>query len=85
ESEHHLFGEHKIEPFVKDNEINFLGKIPLDPSFVKAGDNGKPILLESQGLIKNTYEQLTLQVEKTIAMLDRPKKKIEDIQVQLEN
>ena len=84
-SEHHLFGQNKIELFVKENSINLLGKIPLDPSFVEAGDNGEPLYLSSEDeLIKNLYGQLSLRVEESIATLEKPKTKIEDIQVQLE-
>jgi len=85
-SEHHLFGENKIESFVRDNAINLLGKIPLHPSFVEAGDNGEPLFLSSKDeLIKKLYGQLSLRVKESIATLETPKTKIEDIQVQLES
>ena len=43
---HDIFGSGGGRAFAADNEMPFLGEIPLDPSVREGGDSGAPIVLE---------------------------------------
>jgi ATP-binding protein involved in chromosome partitioning len=44
-SEHAIFGEGGGERFAAENEMPFLGSIPLDPAIRAGGDSGEPAVL----------------------------------------
>ena len=44
--EHDIFGSGGGREFADENEMPFLGEIPLDPSVREGGDSGAPIVLE---------------------------------------
>ena len=51
----------------KDFQINFLGKIPLDPSIVKSGDSGKPFVINNNGSKpSNSFDDIVRNVEKIV-------------------
>jgi len=43
-----IFGSGGGESIAKDNDVDFLGKIPIDPDFVAACDSGRPFIYDSQ-------------------------------------
>lgn len=51
----------------KDFQINFLGKIPLDPSIVKLGDSGKPFVSNNIGSKSSkSFDDIVKNVEKIV-------------------
>jgi len=45
-STHEIFGTGGGEAFAADNDLPFLGSLPLDPSVRTGGDNGRPVVLD---------------------------------------
>jgi ATP-binding protein involved in chromosome partitioning len=45
-STHDIFGAGGGEAFAAENDLPFLGSIPLDPSVRDGGDGGEPIVLD---------------------------------------
>ena len=48
-NEDHIFGEHGGEKIANKMNTPLLGKLPLDPAILKAGDSGEPIVLQEHG------------------------------------
>ena len=45
-STHEIFGTGGGEAFAADNDLPFLGSLPLDPSVRTGGDSGRPVVLD---------------------------------------
>jgi len=48
-----------------DMGVPFLGRIPIDPAIVKAGDNGSPFVLQSHSEAATAFEKMSEQVVKS--------------------
>jgi ATP-binding protein involved in chromosome partitioning len=60
-SEHDIFGAGGGEAFAAENDMPFLGALPLDPSVRTGGDGGKPIVLED-GTTADAFRRMTESV-----------------------
>ncbi|MEW9121466.1 MAG: Mrp/NBP35 family ATP-binding protein [Thermotaleaceae bacterium] len=47
---HYLFGESKMEEIAKAMEVNFIGRLPIDPELAALSDEGKVELYEKMNL-----------------------------------
>jgi ATP-binding protein involved in chromosome partitioning len=47
--EHAIFGEGGGERFAAENDLPFLGSLPLDPAVREGGDDGRPVVLAEGG------------------------------------
>jgi ATP-binding protein involved in chromosome partitioning len=46
-SVHDIFGEGGGERFAAENDLPFLGSVPLDPDVRRGGDTGRPVVLDA--------------------------------------
>ncbi len=63
--QHDIFGSGGGREFAADNDMPFLGEIPLDPSVREGGDSGAPIVLEDDNEAGAAFREF---VEKTANM-----------------
>ncbi|MFB6172536.1 MAG: Mrp/NBP35 family ATP-binding protein [Haloarculaceae archaeon] len=61
-SEHHIFGEGGGRQFAAENDMPFLGEIPLDPAVREGGDDGRPIVLDDDSDTGGAFRSFTEQV-----------------------
>jgi len=64
-SSHDIFGAGGGEAFAADNDLPFLGSLPLDPSVRTGGDGGRPVVLESG----DTGDAFRVMTENTADMI----------------
>ena len=72
-SEHDIFGEGGGEAFAVENELPYLGGIPLDPSVRTGGDEGRPIVLEEDSPTGGAFRTLTENVANNVGIIRRQK------------
>ena len=70
-SEHHIFGEGGGERFAEENEMPFLGQIPLDTDVREGGDAGAPIVLNDDSDTGGAFRSFTEQVANNQGVLHR--------------
>jgi ATP-binding protein involved in chromosome partitioning len=70
-SEHDIFGSGGGESFAADNEMPFLGSIPLDPSIRTGGDEGKPIVLEEESDTGQAFRDMVAETADMVGILNR--------------
>jgi ATP-binding protein involved in chromosome partitioning len=56
-SEHAIFGEGGGKDFAAENELPFLGSIPLDPAVREGGDTGAPIVLDEESATGEAFRE----------------------------
>ncbi|WP_122087948.1 Mrp/NBP35 family ATP-binding protein [Halalkalicoccus subterraneus] len=70
-SEHEIFGKGGGKAFAEENELPYLGGIPLDPSVRTGGDEGKPIVLDSDSETGDAFRVLTENVANNVGVTKR--------------
>ncbi|MDL5361224.1 Mrp/NBP35 family ATP-binding protein [Halalkalicoccus sp. NIPERK01] len=70
-SEHEIFGKGGGKAFAAENELPYLGGIPLDPSVRTGGDEGKPIVLDSDSETGDAFRVLTENVANNVGVTKR--------------
>ncbi|UWG48253.1 Mrp family protein, ATPase, contains iron-sulfurcluster [Halanaeroarchaeum sp. HSR-CO] len=70
-SEHDIFGAGGGESFAADNEMPFLGAIPLDPSIRTGGDEGKPIVLDDDSETGQAFRDMVAETADMVGILNR--------------
>lgn len=68
---HDIFGSGGGEAFAAENNLPFLGGIPLDPAVRSGGDEGKPIVLEDDNETGDAFRTLTENVANNIGIVRR--------------
>jgi ATP-binding protein involved in chromosome partitioning len=58
-SEHAIFGEGGGERFADENDLPFLGSVPLDPQVREGGDIGEPVVLEDGSETGEAFRDFT--------------------------
>ncbi len=85
-SKHHILGSNNIEKFSIENDISLLGQIPMHPKLSEGGDNGQPVIINSEdGLLTKVYQELAAKIDSEVRKIEKPKKSLEDIAVTTEN
>jgi ATP-binding protein involved in chromosome partitioning len=69
-SEHEIFGEGGGRSLAEENDLPFLGGIPLDPSIRQGGDEGKPVVLR-EGETADAFRVLTENVANNVGVIRR--------------
>jgi ATP-binding protein involved in chromosome partitioning len=69
-SSHDIFGSGGGQAFAADNEMPFLGSIPLDPEVRERGDGGEP-MVHGEGETANAFRVLTENVADNVGVLRR--------------
>jgi ATP-binding protein involved in chromosome partitioning len=67
---HDIFGSGGGEAFAAENDLPFLGGIPLDPAVRTGGDSGKPVVLE-EGETADAFRVLTENVANNVGVVQR--------------
>lgn len=70
-SEHEIFGKGGGKAFAQENELPYLGGIPLDPSVRTGGDEGKPIVLNNESETGDAFRLLTENVANNVGVTKR--------------
>jgi ATP-binding protein involved in chromosome partitioning len=67
DKKYHIFGEGGGRTVAKENEIPFLGEVPLDIRMREGNDSGKPVVFENNaqaGIFKNIASALASEVRR---------------------
>ncbi|WP_132057629.1 Mrp/NBP35 family ATP-binding protein [Halorussus amylolyticus] len=70
-NEHDIFGRGGGAKFAEDNDMPFLGSIPIDPSVRTGGDEGKPIVLDEDSETGDAFRVLTENVANNVGIIKR--------------
>ncbi|RDI72850.1 Mrp/NBP35 family ATP-binding protein [Halopelagius longus] len=60
--EHDIFGTGGGEAFAAENEMPFLGSLPLDPAVRTGGDGGEPVVLDENSDTADAFRRMTENV-----------------------
>ena len=71
ESEHDIFGAGGGEAFAEDNDMPFLGSIPLDPSIRESGDEGEPVVLDEDSETGQSFRDMAAKTADMVGILNR--------------
>ncbi|ERH11403.1 MAG: ATP-binding protein Mrp [halophilic archaeon J07HB67] len=70
-STHELFGSGGGEAFAADNDLPFLGGVPLDPAVRTGGDDGRPVVLEEDSATADALRAVTENVANNAGLVNR--------------
>lgn len=70
-STHDVFGTGGGETFATENELPFLGGVPLDPAVRTGGDEGKPIVLDEESETGGAFRSITEKVADNVGVTKR--------------
>ncbi|MCL9817868.1 P-loop NTPase [Natronocalculus amylovorans] len=68
---HDVFGSGGGEAFAAEEELPFLGGIPLDPAVRSGGDGGEPIVLRDDSETADAFKTLTENVANNVGIVRR--------------
>jgi len=68
---HDIFGTGGGEAFADENDLPFLGSLPIDPSVREGGDGGEPIVLDHENDTGDAFRDLTGNVADMVGILNR--------------
>jgi len=85
-SKHHILGGNNTEKFTIENDVLLLGQIPIHPKFSEGGDNGQPVILNSENqLLIKVYHEIASKIDSEVRKIEKPKKSLEDIAIKTEH
>ena len=85
-SKHHILGGNNTEKFTIENDVLLLGQIPIHPQFSEGGDNGQPVILNSEDqLLIKIYHDIASKIDSEVRKIEKPKKSLEDITIKAEH
>ncbi|WP_435063867.1 Mrp/NBP35 family ATP-binding protein [Halobaculum sp. EA56] len=71
-NEHEIFGKGGGKRFAADNDLPFLGGIPLDPSVRAGGDGGEPVVLDDESSeVGDAFKLVTENVANNVGVVRR--------------
>ncbi len=68
---HDVFGAGGGRAFADENELPFLGSVPLDPAIREGGDSGKPMVLEEENETADALRVMTENVANNVGVVHR--------------
>ncbi|MBE8713137.1 Mrp/NBP35 family ATP-binding protein [Sphingobacterium hungaricum] len=71
ENKYYIFGKDGGKRLAEANQLPFLGEIPLVKSVADAGDNGFPIVLDSEESVGKYYTEIAGRVAQEVSILAR--------------
>lgn len=71
ENKYYIFGKDGGKRLAEANQLPFLGEIPLVKSVADAGDNGFPIVLDSEESVGTYYTEIAGRVAQEVSILAR--------------
>jgi len=69
-NQHEIFGEGGGRELSEENDLPFLGGIPIDPAIRQGGDEGKPVVLR-EGETADAFRVLTENVANNVGVIRR--------------
>lgn len=69
DNKYYIFGKDGGKRLATDNQVPFLGEIPLVKSVADAGDNGFPIALDTEDPVSKSFELLAGRVAQELSIL----------------
>ena len=69
--EHDIFGRGGGKQFAADNDLPFLGGIPLDPSVRTGSEGGGPIVRDEDGSVSDAFRLVTENVANNVGVVKR--------------
>jgi ATP-binding protein involved in chromosome partitioning len=69
--EHDIFGSGGGRQFADDNDLPFLGSIPLDPAVRDGGDEGQPIVFDDDNQAGTAFRNLAADVANNVGVVNR--------------
>lgn len=69
ENKYYIFGKDGGKRLAADNEVPFLGEIPLVKAIADAGDNGFPVILDSDEIVSEAYRTIAGRVAQEVSIL----------------
>jgi ATP-binding protein involved in chromosome partitioning len=70
-STHDIFGEGGGRRFAEENDLPYLGGVPIDPSVRTGGDEGKPIVLDEDSPTGEAFRTMTEKVANNVGIVKR--------------
>ncbi|MFB6081724.1 MAG: Mrp/NBP35 family ATP-binding protein [Halanaeroarchaeum sp.] len=70
-SEHDIFGTGGGERLAEENDMPFLGAIPIDPSIRTGGDSGAPIVLDEDSDTGQSFRDMVAETADMVGILNR--------------
>jgi ATP-binding protein involved in chromosome partitioning len=70
-STHDVFDQGGGKAFAAENELPFLGGVPLDPSVRTGGDDGRPVVLEEDSETADAFRVVTENVANNTGLVNR--------------
>ncbi len=70
---YYIFGQNGGQALAQQYGIPFLGEIPLVKSISDAGDSGRPVILEENGLMGEAFMQIAEKVAQQVAIRNAAK------------
>jgi ATP-binding protein involved in chromosome partitioning len=70
-STHDIFGEGGGRRFAEENDLPYLGGVPIDPSVRTGGDEGKPIVLDEDSPTGDAFRTMTESVANNVGIVKR--------------
>ncbi|MCH7659945.1 MAG: Mrp/NBP35 family ATP-binding protein [Euryarchaeota archaeon] len=70
-SEHEIFGKGGGKSFARKNELPYLGGVSLDPAVRTGGDEGRPIVLDTESETGDAFRVLTENVANNVGVTKR--------------
>ncbi|MFC7046173.1 Mrp/NBP35 family ATP-binding protein [Halobacteriaceae archaeon GCM10025711] len=71
--EHDIFGSGGGEEFAAENDLPFLGTLPLDPAVRTGGDDGLPVVLDEDNPTGEAFRTLVANVANNVGITNRNK------------
>jgi ATP-binding protein involved in chromosome partitioning len=68
---HEIFGSGGGKQLAEENDLPYLGGIPLDPEVRSGGDEGKPVVLREDGDTADAFRVLTENVANNVGIVNR--------------
>ncbi|WP_232702267.1 Mrp/NBP35 family ATP-binding protein [Halobacterium wangiae] len=68
---HDIFGSGGGEQFADDNELPFLGSIPLDPSVRTGSDEGQPVVLDDDNQTGESFREFAAETADMLGLVNR--------------
>jgi ATP-binding protein involved in chromosome partitioning len=72
-STHDVFGSGGGRRFADDNDLPFLGSVPLDPAVRDGGDRGRPIVFDDDNEAGRAFRDMAADVANKIGVVNRQK------------
>ncbi|MFB6267598.1 MAG: P-loop NTPase [Halodesulfurarchaeum sp.] len=70
-SEHDIFGKGGGREFAAENDMPFLGAIPLDPEIRERGDEGAPLVMDEESDVGEAFRSMVAETADMVGILNR--------------